>query len=438
MPETVSRGLCAGYSFGSLVTGSFGTVPGLLLLPYLTDTLGVQAAAAGLIVLLPKAWDVLFNPVAGRISDNRGSRRPLLLLGGLALGVLFAALFALPAGGGAYVAIVFFLCATAYALFQVPYVAMLAEITTDYDQRTRLMTWRMAVLALAILISGAGAPALRDATGGYQVMGVAVGVLMLLGTTVVYLGTRRVSAQSRVDTGAGFRVLFAAVRESNAFRRLLAAFVLQAVGVSTLLAGVDYMSRVVLRDTGIQTLMFVAFVGPALVVMPLWQRFARRYGKRVSFIVATLIFVAAMAAMVAAQVLPTSMVITLAAITGLGYSGMQVFPMAMLPDVITAEEQRTGARRAGLFAGVWTAGETLGFALGPGLYGLILSIGGYVSSTDSSAVQPESAVVAALIGFTVVPVVLVLAALPFLSKNVEARVDPRRSDPRRTKGDARA
>jgi Na+/melibiose symporter-like transporter len=158
----------------------------------------------------------------------------------------------------------------------------------------------------------------------------------------------------------------------------------------------------------------------------------------VSFIVATLIFVAAMAAMVAAQVLPTSMVITLAAITGLGYSGMQVFPMAMLPDVITAEEQRTGARRAGLFAGVWTAGETLGFALGPGLYGLILSIGGYVSSTDSSAVQPESAVVAALIGFTVVPVVLVLAALPFLSKNVEARVDPRRSDPRRTKGDARA
>lgn len=438
MPETVNRGLCAGYSFGSLVTGSFGTVPGLLLLPYLTDTLGVQAAAAGLIVLLPKAWDVLFNPVAGRISDNRGSRRPLLLLGGLALGVLFAALFALPAGGGAYVAIVFFLCATAYALFQVPYVAMLAEITTDYDQRTRLMTWRMAVLALAILISGAGAPALRDATGGYQVMGVAVGVLMLLGTTVVFLGTRRVTAQSRVGTGAGFRVLFAAVRESRAFRKLLAAFVLQAVGVSTLLAGVDYMSRVVLRDTSIQTLMFVAFVGPALVVMPLWQRFAFRYGKRVSFIVATLIFAGAMSGTIAAQALPTSVVITLAAITGLGYSGMQVFPMAMLPDVITAEEQRTGARRAGLFAGVWTAGETFGFALGPGLYGLILSIGGYVSSTDSSAVQPQSAVVAALIGFTVVPVLLVLAALPFLSKNVEARVDPRRSDPRRTKGDARA
>ncbi|WP_327222819.1 MFS transporter [Kibdelosporangium aridum] len=89
--------------------------------------------------------------------------------------------------------------------------------------------------------------------------------------------------------------------------------------------------------------------------------------------------------------------------------------------MITAEEKRTGVRRAGLFSGVWTAGETLGFALGPGVYGLILAIGGYVSSTGASVVQPQSAVTAALIGFTVVPVVLVLAALPLLTKKLEVR-----------------
>ncbi|MCE7001287.1 MFS transporter [Kibdelosporangium philippinense] len=245
---TVSRRICAGYSLGSLVTGSFAAVPGLLLLPYLTDSLAVPAAAAGLIVLLPKAWDMIFNPIAGRISDRRGPRRPLLLQGGLVFGVLFAALFALPAGGGAYVGVVFLLCATAYAFFQVPYVAMLAEITTDYDQRTRLMTWRMAVLALAILLSGAGAPAIRDATGGYQTMGIAVGAMILFGAITVYLGTRGVSEQTQVDTGAGFKALVEAVRGSREFRRLLAAFVIQATGVSTLLAGVDYMSRVVLRE----------------------------------------------------------------------------------------------------------------------------------------------------------------------------------------------
>jgi glycoside/pentoside/hexuronide:cation symporter, GPH family len=421
MPEIVSRRLCAGYSFGSLVTGSFTTVPGLLLLPYLTDSLGVQAATAGLLVLLPKAWDVLFNPVAGRISDRRGVRRPLVLQGGVALAVLFAALFAVPAGGGAYVGVVFLLCATAYAFFQVPYVAMMAEITTDYDQRTRLMTWRMAVLALAILISGAGAPALRDATGGYQVMGVAVGVLMLFGAVMVYLGTRGVAPQAHVDAGAGFKVLFAAVRASRPFRRLLVAFVIQAVGVSTLLAGVDYMSRIVLKDPGMQTLLFVSFVGPALLVMPMWQKFGVRYGKRVSYIVATLIFAVPMAGVVAAQVLPGWAIIALSAITGVGYSGMQVFPMAMLPDVITAEEERTGLRRAGLFAGVWTAGETFGFALGPGIYGLVLAMGGYVSSTDATVVQPESAVTAVLIGFTVVPMLMVLAALPLLTRKLEVR-----------------
>jgi membrane fusion protein (multidrug efflux system) len=39
-----------------------------MLLPYLTDSLGIAALAAGLIVLLPKAWDVVLNPIAGRIS----------------------------------------------------------------------------------------------------------------------------------------------------------------------------------------------------------------------------------------------------------------------------------------------------------------------------------------------------------------------------------
>ena len=53
-----------------MATGAFGTVPGLMLLPFLTDSLGVAALWAGVIVFLPKAWDVLLNPVAGRISDR--------------------------------------------------------------------------------------------------------------------------------------------------------------------------------------------------------------------------------------------------------------------------------------------------------------------------------------------------------------------------------
>ncbi|GAB3905338.1 MFS transporter [Kibdelosporangium lantanae] len=346
-----------------------------------------------------------------------------MLAGGLAVGVLFALLFALPSAGGAYVEIVFLLCATAYALFQVPYVAMLAEMTADYDERTRLMTWRIAALALTILLCGAGAPALRDATGGYGVMGVVVGAVILVGAVGVFVGTRGAQGATRVHVGAGFRTLVDAVRRSPRFQRLLAAFVIQAVGIGTVLAGVDYMSRVVLGDPGMQTVLFVAFVAPAVIIMPLWQAFGTRYGKRSGFLVATFIFAVPLLLSVFARSLGTAPIVALAGLTGVGYSGIQVFPLSILPDVISAEEERTGARLAGVFAGVWTAGETLGLALGPGVYGLVLAAGGYVSSTDGTALQPESAVVAALLGFTVVPAVFALAALPLLTRKLEAARD---------------
>ncbi|MEI2826076.1 MAG: MFS transporter [Dermatophilaceae bacterium] len=96
LPGSVRRG----YALGGVATGSFGTVPGLLLLPYLTDRLGVAAGLAGLVVFLPKAWDVILNPIAGRISDRStnpaGRRRPFLLRAGLALAICFALLFAGP------------------------------------------------------------------------------------------------------------------------------------------------------------------------------------------------------------------------------------------------------------------------------------------------------------------------------------------------------
>ncbi|MGN6132196.1 MAG: MFS transporter, partial [Nocardioidaceae bacterium] len=122
MPGELPRSVRAGYGMGSVATGAFGTVPGLMLLPYLTDTLGVRAGVAGVIVFAPKAWDVLLNPVAGRVSDRSvsplGPRRPFLLRAGVALAVCFALLFAGPPLGSTYadagyVVLLFLACATA-------------------------------------------------------------------------------------------------------------------------------------------------------------------------------------------------------------------------------------------------------------------------------------------------------------------------------------
>lgn len=198
----LSRGVRIGYGSGSVATGAFGTVPGLMLLPYLTDELGIAALWAGVIVFLPKAWDVLLNPVAGRVSDRTvdpaGPRRPWLIRAGLLLAGAFALIFAAPdldsrwleAG---WVLVFFVLAASAYAFFQVPYVAMPAEITTSYDERTRLMTWRVAILAFTIMLAGATAPVIRDAVGGrggYRVMGVVMAVVILVGVVSAWWGTR--------------------------------------------------------------------------------------------------------------------------------------------------------------------------------------------------------------------------------------------------------
>ncbi|WP_250001444.1 MFS transporter [Actinoplanes sp. M2I2] len=417
------RRTLAGYSLGSLVTGAFGTVPGLLLLPYLTDTLGVAAGVAGLLVLLPKAWDVLVNPIAGRISDRRGDRRSFLLIAGLLLAVLFAAIFAGPvssgAGAGAYVAVAFLAAATAYAFFQVPYVAMPAELTDGYAERTRLMTWRVAVLALAILISGALAPLVVEQTGGgltgHRWAGVFVGALIVVGALGVYFGTRSVDSHSVEAVEPDLRSQLRVAAANGPFRALLLLWLIQAVGIGTMLAGVQYFAdHVVERESG-ATFLFAAFVGPALLVMPLWSRVGKRVGKPRSLAAGSLVFAAGALALLAAPSLPPVGVYLLVAVIGVGYAGQQVFAMAMLPDCIAHDTARTGRRQAGVFTGLWTAGETLGLALGPGLYALVLQVFGYVSSsTGQAAQQDDTARLGVLLGFTVLPAVLVGAAVVLL------------------------
>ena len=104
------------------------------------------------------------------------------------------------------------------------------------------------------------------------------------------------------------------------------------------------------------------------------------------------------------------------ALVGVGYAGCQVFPLAMLPDAAAVDARRTGSNRAGVYTGVWTAGETLGLALGPGLFALVLAVGGYRSSTDGDVTQPDSALTAIVLGFSLLPAALTLVSLLWLRR----------------------
>ncbi|MGC4758102.1 MFS transporter [Micromonospora trifolii] len=422
---TLPRGPLAGFAAGSLGMGVWVTVPGLLLLYFLTDVLAVGPWLAGLALLLPKVADVLLHPWVGHRADveqtRRGDRRRLLLLG-CALPVAFAAIFAVPGGltgapAAAWVAVFFIAGNLLFAAYQVPYLSTPADLRIGYHERTRLMAFRMVVLTLGILVSGLLAPLLTggDAAtrGGYQRMGVVLAVGMLVAMLVGVAGIARLRGSAPAGTASGhggWRALRTALRDRQ-FRWLVAAYLAMSTTTHLVLAGVPYYAEYELRAPGLTTVLVAAFVAPALLVTPAWLVVARRVGKQRALLGAQGAF--AIGSLVLAVGRPAGLPVLVAAVAVLGvaFAGMQLLPFSMLPDVIRAASN-AGATGAGTYTGVWTATEATGAALGPYAYALCLTVGGFVASTASeSPVQPDAALAAVRHGFGLLPAVAMLAAL---------------------------
>jgi Na+/melibiose symporter-like transporter len=422
----LTRPTIARYAVGSIGTGGFGTLPGLVLVYYLTDSLGIAALAAGIVVTLAKVWDVLIDPVIGTASDRslarRGSRRPLMIVGSIALPILFALTFAVPQGlgdlpSGIWVLVAFVLTATAFSLFQVPYIALPAELTQDYDARTRLLSVRVMVLTFAILLFGAGGPILRS-NFGYLGMAIIAGLVIGLGMLISsFVAPKGPSAEvPRVSLAESYRAGFSALKRSQPFRALLLTFLLQGLATGAMLAGAQYVATWVLHSEDAVTFLFVALIAPALVFAPIWGAIATRIGKERTFVIASVVFGAAALALTLLAVAPGPWVYAAVGMAGAAYAGMQSLPMAMLPDVISHDAKRTGDGQAGIFGGVWTAGETTGMALGATLLTVVLTITGYQSVAQGEAIAPlvaqsPLAVLGIVLAFSAVPAVIIAASL---------------------------
>ena len=431
-------GLVARFSIGSIGTGGFGTLPGLVLVYYLTDTLGVAALAAGIIVAVAKVWDILIDPVIGALTDRErrrtGGRSRLMVIGALSIPVCFLLTFAVPAEAHPVVSVIWVLvayiaAATAFSLFQVPYMGIPAELTASYHERTRLLSARVVVLSIAILLFGAGGPALRrlggdDPRAGYLLMGVVAGLVL----GAAFLIASRVATKRHLVASVGlyptafgepirsgmlehYRSAIRVFRESRAFRVLVVAFGLQAIATGAMLACAQYVATYLLRDEDAVTFLFLAMIAPAIVLTPFWAWVSRRLGKTRGFAIATVVFTVAAVAQLVVLWLPGPWVYATVALAGAAYSGLQALPMAMLPDVI-AVDARSGTNRGGAFAGAWTASETLAMALGTTMLTVVLASTGYLESTAGVIVeQPASAVLGIGVTFAIVPAVLAAVSL---------------------------
>ncbi|MBX6386913.1 MAG: MFS transporter [Microbispora sp.] len=420
-PSKVPLGVRLGYAVGSFCTANFSTIPGLLLLFYMTNVLAVPAGFAGVVLFLPKAWDLIANTLVGRWSDRTvsrwGPRRPWLLAGALVLPVSFALMFAGPPITGVpaavYVGVTFLAAATGYALYEVPYKAMPAEMTTDYHERTSLLQWRMALISVSIAMSGILAPMLAGETAaGYRVMGVTFGVILLVAMLGSFFGTARAPFTGQQKSEGTLREQLSAARTSKQFLWLLGLSSAQTLGAGVMLASAPYFASYTLDDTSATTTLFAALVGPMLVTMPLWAWLARKLDKRGAMILCGALFAIGALLLLATPAFGELYAHLCVMVVGFGYAGTQLLQFSMLADVIAYDGMLSGERRGGVFTGLWTAVENAVQALGATAYGWVLSLGSFVSSDPEHPVtQPDSALVAVLIGASVVPALLTLAGV---------------------------
>jgi Na+/melibiose symporter-like transporter len=211
----------------------------------------------------------------------------------------------------------------------------------------------------------------------------------------------------------GYREGLAALRDVTAYRVLLVVFVLQAVATGVMLAAAQYVAVYTLEQPSGLTFLFLALVAPALLVMPLWAKYAARHGKPRALTLASVLFAVASLSMVALLWVPGPWLYLPVCVAGIAYAGMQLFPLAMLPDVITS----AGRARGGAMSGLWTAAETGGLALGPGIVLLLLGLTGFRSRTFGTVgTQPDAALAAIVLAFSLAPALLVGASLLVLRR----------------------
>lgn len=411
------------------------TARGAFWFLFLTSVVGFDAAIAGRIFLVGRLWDGINDPLVGMLSDRVrtrwGRRRPFLLFGAIPFGLSFALMFLVPPfesriGQALYYVAAFLLFDTFYTVVNVPYSALTPALTKDYDERSNLAGWRIAVSIVASLITaglfkllaeqvfagwfGSGPAAIRT---GYALSAGIWGVLL---AAPFFLFVKEIKEPDYVSEPEPFHPVqtFREVFSNRPFRLAATVYLLTFATVDVvLLIFVRFLVDYVRVDPGIDNLLLATVLGLALLTMPLTVHLMRLFGKRrtyigsMSLMMVTLILIS--------QVPPggQNLMFGAAIFAGLGYGAANAIPWAIVADVIEADELETGQRREGVYYGFLVFFRKLASALAVLAVGELLSAAGYVSSQQGSAFiqQPESALLAMRVVVGVLPAIMLSLAI---------------------------
>lgn len=421
------------YGSGSIADGAKNAAFNSFLLYYYTAVLGLPGTLSGLAIFVALCVDAITDPLVGSISDNFasrwGRRHPFMYAAAVPMGLCFFALFDPPDGLGTNG---LFLWLTSFAIgvrlfltfYMVPSGALGPEMTTHYDERTTLVSFRWMLGWLGSLsVTGVGwFWFFRDSPGGidgrldaanYPALGLYGCVLVSAAILVSSAGTHALIPSLRRPLRAG--PLFSPARFASevrsalgnaSYRMLLAASLLSAaaLGVQEVFGTYMFTYFWEFRSEQLGTLALLAVIpvtaGVALA-RPLSERLDKR---RAAMGLATFAVLFGPLAVVLrlAGVLPpngSTLLFWLVALHGglivLVAIQIGILYSSMIMDSVDESELATGLRQEGIFVSAIAFTGKAVSGLGNFVGGFLLDAIGFPRGAEQAAVGavPEAQVV---------------------------------------------
>src|SRR4030042_1770851 len=372
-------GIKLSFGIGDISNNIFIVTTGMYLLFFMTNVLGIAPALAGTMLLFPKLWDVISDPLMGMLSDvtrsRFGRRRPYLLYGAVPFGVAFFVLFIAPGhqtefANALQISLLFALGCTAFTVVNVPYASMVPEMSDDYNERISITSFRMVFASVGALLAGALALPLVQAGGGgadgFQFMGIVFGVVIVISCLACFFGTKRAPSLPPKKDMPPMKEQIRIAAKNYPFVMLMTSYFLQALAIGVMMAGFVYYVKYAmgLPETAMNVA-FPIFMITGILFIPVWVAVGKRFGKIKSYYVGLAIFTVMMGSLFFTNASLLWLFYVQVFLAGIGFSSFQLFPFSMLPDTIEYDQMQSGLRREGVFSGMGSAGPTIAYSVGP-------------------------------------------------------------------------
>lgn len=371
-----------------LAYGGLGLPLSMLGLPlfiyvprHYAEELGLGLTAVGAILLLARLWDGLTDPLIGAFSDRLttryGRRKPWIAVGTPLLALSLWLLFVPPDGAGVwYLLICSMSTYLAWTMVMLPYQSWGAELSGDFNERTKIAAAReVAVIAGTLL--AAVAALVFDGGGATTLVALAVATALLL-PLAAGLAMLRVPDHSQpLGPAPNWRHGLALIRGNRAFRRLLLAYALNglanALPATLLLIFVDdYLGLA--EFAGV---FLFCYFAAAIAGIPLWVTLSRRFGKHRTWAGSLCATAACFALVALLQSGDFALYLTICVLTGVGLGADLVLPASMQADVVDGDTAEGGGRRTGLYFALWSLVTKLSLALAVGIAFPLLDWAGF-------------------------------------------------------------